>query len=325
MKSFVKPLSAIAAATLTIALLPAAAQSQAYPVRPVRIVVPAPAGGASDTVARMLAQALSTSLGQQFIVENKAGASGAIAAQAVMTAPADGYTLLWAQSSMAALPMLQKNSPYKHMNELTPVANILNFGYAVYVNNDLPVKDFASLVAHGKANPDKLSYATGTLGEYMASTHVFKAAGVKAVRIPYKGGAQLMADLINGQVQVNFGPIVSGAQQAKAGKIRILATLLPQRLGSLPEVPTLAELGVPAGNIPTWNAVFAPPNTPREVVNRLSMEIAQAMTSAALRATLEQQGSQPLGSTPQQLADDVEASTVAWRNFIREYDIPQEQ
>lgn len=325
MKSNVKLLSALAATALAFTPPVAAAQASSYPSRPVRIVVPAPAGGASDTVARMLAQSLSSAFGQQFIVENKAGASGAIAAQAVMTAPADGYTLLLAQSSMAALPMLQKNAPYKHMNELTPVSNVLNFGYALYVNNDVPARSFAELVAHGKANPDKLSYATGTLGEYMASVHVFKAAGVKAMRVPYKGGAQLMADLISGQVQVNVGPIVSGAPQAKAGKIRPLATLLPQRLGSLPDVPTLAELGVSAGNIPTWNAIFAPPNTPRDVVDRLSAEIVLAMKSSALRATLEQQGSQPIGSTPQQLADSVDASTAAWRSFIREYDIPQEQ
>ena len=295
-----------------------------FPTRPIRIVVPTPAGGPSDTVARLLAQSLSISLGQQVIVENKAGASGAIAAQAVMAAPPDGHTLLWAQASMAGLPAVQKGSPYKHMSELAPVSNVLNFGYALFVANDVPVKNYAELVAYGKGNPDKLSYATGTLGEYMVGAHVLKSAGIQAVRVPYKGGAQLMPDLISGQVQVNFGPVVSGLQHAKAGKIKMLGTLLPQRLAGASDVPTFVELGIPAGNLPTWNALFAPAGTPREITGKLSVEIAQALKNPAIRTTLELQGAQPLGSTPQQLAEAVEASNTAWRNFVREYDIPQE-
>lgn len=326
MKTIFKLLSTAAGLALTAFASGAWAQAAtgAFPTRPIRIVVPTPAGGPSDTAARLLAQSLTTSLGQQVIVENKAGASGAIAAQAVMAAPPDGYTLLWAQASMAGLPVVQKNSPYKHMGELAPVSNVLNFGYALFVANDVPVKNYAELVAYGKGNPDKLSYATGTLGEYMVGAHVLQSAGIKAVRVPYKGGAQLMPDLIGGQVQVNFGPVVSGLQHAKVGKIKILGTLLPQRLGAAPEVPTFTELGIPAGNLPTWNALFAPAGTPREITGKLSTEIAAALKSPAIRATLELQGAQPLGSTPQQLSEAVEASTTAWRNFVREYDIPQE-
>jgi tripartite-type tricarboxylate transporter receptor subunit TctC len=325
MNALSKLATGVAVAVL-IATAPAvsAQSAAAFPSRPIHIVVPTPAGGPSDTAARLVAQALRTAWGQPVNVENKAGAGGAIAAQAVVSAPPDGHTLLWAQASMAGLPVLQKSPPYRNMNELTPVSNVVQFEYALFVDNDLPVKSFADLVAYGRANPDKLSYATGTLGEYMVGAHVLKNTGVKALRVSYKGGAQLMPDLISGQVQVNFGPILSGLQHVKAGKLKMLATLLPQRSPLLPEVPTLVELGVPAGNLPSWNAVFAPANTPRDVVEKISVAIAQALKTPSLRATLEQQGAVPLGSTPGQLADAVEAATDAWRVFIREYSIPQE-
>lgn len=309
------------------AALPLAATAQspsAFPSRPVHLVVTTPAGGPSDTIARLIAQSLAAAWGQPVNVENKPGASGALAAQAVMGAAPDGHTLLWAQGSMVALPLLQKGAPYRSMNELAPVSNVVQFGYAVFASNTLPVRNFAELAAFGSANPGKLSYGTGTLGEYMVAAHVLKAAGVQAVRVPYKGGAQLMPDLIGGQVQLNVGPISSGLQHVKSGKLKMLATLLPQRLPALPDVPTAAELGVPPADLPSWNAVFAPPQTPRDVVDKVSAAIVQALKTPAIRATLEQQGAQPLGSTPRQLADAVDAATAAWKAFVRDYDIPQE-
>ena len=320
-----KLLSMLAGALLALIPLVTAAQGTAsFPTRPLRIVVPTPPGGASDTAARLLSQSLSASLGQQVIVENKPGASGAIAVQAVMAAPADGYTLLWGLSSMAGLPILQKNPPFQQMSELTPVSNVLNFGYGLFVSNNVPARNIAELAAYGKANPGKLSYATGTLGEYMFCAYVFKALGVDAVRVPYKGGVQLMPDLINGLVHVNIGPIAVGMQHARAGKLKMIATALPQRSAAMPDVPTLAEAGVTGLNLPTWNGVFAPPGTPRDVVTKLSTAIVQALANPTLRNTLEQQGSQVIGSTPQQLAETVEASAQSWRNFVRDYDVPQE-
>ncbi len=325
MNAYSKLPAMFAAAMLATLPLDATAQAAAgFPTRPVHIVVPTPAGGPSDTVARLVAQSLAAAWGQQVLVENKTGASGAIAAQAVMAAAPDGHTLLWAQASMAGLPLVQKGSPYRHMNELAPVANVVQFGYALFVNNELPVKSFADLVAYGRGNPDKLSFATGTLGEYMAATQVLKAAGVKAVRVPYKGGAQLMPDLIGGQVQLNFGPILSGLQHVKAGKLKMLATLQPQRSALLPDVPTITELGLPPSTLPFWNAVFAPANTPRDVIDKASAAIAQALRGPAVRTALEQQGAEPLGSTPQQLAEAVDAATSAWKAFVREYDIAPE-
>lgn len=295
-----------------------------FPGKPVQIIVPTPAGGPSDTAARQVAQALSAAWGQPVIVENKPGAQGALAAQAVLGARADGHTLLWGQGSMAGLPMVQKNAPYRNLAEFVPVVNVVQFSFAMFANKDLPFKTFAEFAAYGKANPGKLNFATGSLGEYMAGTQVLDAVGVKAERVPYKGGAQLMPDLIGGQVQINFGPLLSGMHHVKAGKLRMLATLQPQRSPLLPDVPSIAELGLPLGNIPSWNGIFAPPGTPRELTEKIASAVTQALKAPALHAALEQQGAQPLGGTPLQLAQAVYTATGAWKAFVHNYAVPQE-
>lgn len=315
-------LAAVAALLGASAVTPVHATD--YPSRPVTIVVPTPAGGPSDTAARLVAKSLSVAWAQPVVVENRAGAGGSIAAQSVMAAAPDGYTLLWAQASMAGMPFLQKGAPYKTLSEFTPVSNVVHFGYALFVNRDLPVQNFADLVALGRAHPGQLNVATGTPGEYMVAAHVLRAVGVKAQRVPYKGGAQLMPDLISGQVQINFGPILSGLQHVKAGKLRMLATALPQRSPLLPDVPTLAELGVPPGALPTWNALFAPAGAPKEVADKVSTAVALALRDPAVLGPLKANGVEPLGSTPQQLADTVETATTAWKAFVRDYDVPQE-
>ncbi len=300
------------------------ARAADYPSRAITIVVPTPAGGASDSAARLVAASLSAAWGQPVVVVNRPGAGGAIAAQAVMDAPPDGYTLLWGLSAMAGLPLVQKGVPYKALSELTPVANVVELGFALFVNRELPVQNFADLVAYGRSHPGQLHLATGTLGEYMLAERVLKAAGVQARRVPYKGGAQLMPDLISGQVQINFGPIAGGLQHAKAGKLRVLATALPQRSPLLPDVPTFAELGVSSGTLSFWNALFAPAATPPEVAARLSAAVARALQAPAVQEPLRASGTEPLGSTPQQLAEAVEAASTAWATFVRDYGIAQE-
>ena len=314
-------LALLAGATTTTAV---AQPGGAFPARAVTIILPTPAGGPSDIAARLIARSLTAAWGQPVLVENKPGAGGAIAAQAVMAAAPDGYTLLWAQASMAGLPFVQRTAPYRSMSELAPVSNVLHFGYALFVNRDLPVANFTDFVAFGRAAPNKLNFATGTLGEYMVAAHVLKASGVKVQRVAYKGGVQLMPDLMSGQVQVNFGPILSGLQHAKAGKLKILASALPQRSPLMPDVPTFAELGIPPGNLPTWNALFAPPRTPLEVTSRIAAAVTQALGDPAVRGPLELNGADLLGTSPQQLADAVEAATSAWKTFVREHDIAQE-
>jgi tripartite-type tricarboxylate transporter receptor subunit TctC len=317
-------LAAMAVVCGTVGEMALAQGAADFPRKTVQIIVPTPAGGPSDTAARQVAQALSVAWGQQVIVENKPGALGAIAAQAVLGARADGHTLLWAQGSMVGLPMVQKNAPYRSLGEFAPVVNVLQFGYAMFANKDVPFKTFNEFVAYGKANPGKLNFATGTLGEYMTGAQVLKAVGVQAERVPYKGGAQLMPDLIGGQVQINFGPIQSGISYVKAGKLRMLVTLLPRRSSLMPDVPTAGELGVALGNIPSWNGIFAPPGTTREITEKIASAVNQALKAPALRAALEQQGAEPLGGTPQQLADAVVMASDAWKSFVNDYAIPQE-
>ena len=306
---------------------PATAQADdtdKYPQRVVRIVVPTPAGGASDTAARLLAQALGPLWGQQVIVENKPGAGGAIAVQSVLAAPADGHTLLWGLSSLAGLPLAQANAPFKHLGELAPVAPVLEFGYALFATPSLPVHSVAELVAYGRQHPGQLHYATGTLGEFMVGAQVLKAAGVTAVRVPYKGGAQLVPDLMSGVVQLNVGPIANGHGHAKAGKLKALATLTAQRSPLLPGVPTLAEAGVALPALPSWNALFAPPQTPRALTTRMARDVSQALKAPALRAALDQQGATVLGGTPEQLQQAVDKATEVWKQFAREHDIANE-
>ncbi len=320
-----KPLIPLISAMLmaTMALEPAAAQSS-YPDRQIRLIVPTPPGGSSDAAARVLATLMSKSLGQTVAIENKPGASGAIAARALMASPADGYTLMWTLSSMSGLPSLQKSPPYRSLADLTPVSLVGHFAYAMFVHPDVPAQSVAEFVDYARGRPDKLSYATGSLGDYMATVKFLKANGVTSVRVPYKGGAQLMPDLVSGRVQLNFGPLSSGLPFVRDGKLRLLAVLLSQRSAAAPDVPTLAQVGVPSVTLPTWQAIFAPPNTPPEIADRLSREVAKALADPALRAQFDQLALQIDGSSPHTLASAAARDAEVWRRFVSEYDIPQE-
>lgn len=310
-----------AALSVAMSAAPAAAQ---YPSKQIRLVLPTPAGGPSDVAARTLGQALSRSLGQPVIVENKPGAGGAIAAQAVMTAAPDGYTFLWTLASMAGIPMLQKSSPFQSLAELTPVSLVGSFAFGVFVHPGVPAQSTGELVAHLRSNPDKLNYGTGTLGEYMATTQFLKATGTSAVRVPYRGGPQLMPDLLNGRVQMNIGPLSGGLPHVKENRLRLLAVLLPQRAAVAPDVPTLVEAGITSVSLPTWQAILAPPRTPRAIAERMSREIAQALNDPGVRGPLEQQGILVQGLGPEEMALIIARDTETWRNFVRDYDIPQE-
>jgi tripartite-type tricarboxylate transporter receptor subunit TctC len=258
------------------------------------------------------------------VVDNKAGASGALAAQALLAAPPDGYTLMWTLSSMSGLPAMQKTPPYQSLAELTPVSLVGHFAYAMFIHPEVPAKTVAEFVEHARARSDPISYATGSLGDYMAAAKFIKATGIRSVRVPYRGGSQLLPDLIAGRVQLNFGPLSNGLAQAKEGKLRLLAVVLPQRVTALPDVPTLAQAGVPSVTLPTWQAIFAPPQMPAALAERLAREIATALADPALRAQLEQQALQVEASPPQVLAAVAVRDAAVWRSFVADYDIPQE-
>jgi tripartite-type tricarboxylate transporter receptor subunit TctC len=311
-------------ALTTHSCLPRVALAQAgFPSQPLRIIVATPAGGASDTAARLLAQSLSKNLDQPVLVENKPGGNGVPAVQAVQSAAPDGHTLLWAQASMASLPLLMKAAPIKSISEFTPVSTVVNLVYGLLVNPRVPVTTVSQLSAHLRDHPDRLNYGTGVLSEYLLTVHYLHAIGAKAVRVPYKGGAQLMPDLIGGELQFNFGPLAPALPHVHSGKLRLLATL-PERSDAVPGVPSLAEAGIRVDALPTWNGLVAPPGTALDVANRIAQEVNRALTDPTLRAALETQGFRVAGSTPRQMGEAIEVAMATWRQFVRDYDVPQE-
>ena len=290
-----------------------------YPSKPIRLIVPFPAGGASDNAARIVSQGLTKSLGQPVIVENRPGGNGAVAAQAVLGAPPDGHTLLWGTGSMVALPLLQKDAPYKSMADLAPVALTGRFAYGLFVHPSVPAKSLNELIAYAKKQPDTLSYASGTLGEFMSTAEVLKASGITMVRVPYKGGAQAMPDLLAGRVQVYITPISLGLPHAKEGRLLLLATLLRERSAMAPDVPTLAEAGLPGVSIPpTWQAIFAAPQTPRDITEKLAREIGLVLHDPEVRAAFGKQAVHIEPSTPESLRALIAAEMRIWEQFVRE-------
>jgi tripartite-type tricarboxylate transporter receptor subunit TctC len=309
------------ASILLAAALPALAQ---YPQKPIRILIGVAPGGASDAAARMVGQALEKSLGQPIVVENRPGAGGALAAHAAFAAAPDGYTLLWAQSSMTGLPMLQKATPFRSFAEFTPVAMICRLPHGLYVHSSVPATTVAQLVAYVRDHPGKLNYATGPLSEFMAAEQFMKATGTSMVRVPYKGGGPAMLDFVAGTIQVYFTPLAQGMPQLDSGKIRMLATIMPARSEHAPGVPTMEEAGIAGVDVPNWNAIVAPPGTPRSIADRLAREIGVALQDAAMQRTFSARYLVAAPSTPAELATAVVESEASWRRFIAENDIPRE-
>jgi tripartite-type tricarboxylate transporter receptor subunit TctC len=295
-----------------------------YPERPIRMLIGVPPGGASDAAARLIAQSLSRFLGQPVIVENRPGAGGAIAASVAHGAAPDGYTLLWAMSSMAGLPMLLKSSPFNSLAEFTPISITCRLPAGLYVHPSVPASSVAQLVAYVRANPDKLNYATGPLSEYMSAVQFMKATNTSMVRIAYKGGAPALIDLVEGRVQVYFTPLSQALPQARAGKLKMLATMMPVRIAEAPDVPTFAEMGLGEISVPNWNALVAPPKTPAAIADRLSREIAKAVADPVLRSALSSQYLVPDSSTPAELSEAMAKANDVWRRFIAENNIPRE-
>lgn len=314
MKTLLSLLSTLLCLALT-GMVPAAAQ---YPMKPVHLVVPFPAGGPSDTAARALGQVLAKSLTQPIIIENRPGASGALAAQAVMNAAPDGYTLLWGVGSMVAIPLLQKKPPFQAMSDFTPISSVGRFTFAMYVHPHVPATSIAELITFARANPDKLNYAASNWGELMATAQFMKAAGIAMVAVNYKGAAQAMPDLLAGRVQVNIGPIAGGLAHVKDGRLRLLAILSQQRSTLVPDVPTMAEVGWPSVSVPTWQAIFAPPKTPQEIVDRVSREVSAILRNPEMRETFERMALEAAGSTPEMLAATIKEDLRAWTQFVRE-------
>jgi tripartite-type tricarboxylate transporter receptor subunit TctC len=295
------------------------AAERPYPSKPVHLVVPFAPGGPADHVARALAPPLERLLGQPVVVENKLGADGALATQAVARAAADGHTLLLSSASLVPLGLMRKAPPFDLQADFAPVSKLTPALWAMYVTPQIPARSVAEFIAHARENPGRLHYASSTMVDFMAAERFMKASGLSLVKVPYKGATQAMPDLVTGRVQVNFSPVsVAALEQVKAGKLRILAVLSPQRSPVAPDVPTMDEAGVHGVSVPGWLAVVAPAGTPKPVVDRLHGAIASTLDDPQVRALLARQSMQAEGSTPEALAALIDQDLRTWRDFIRE-------
>lgn len=281
-------------ALFTLAIVALAATTfahAAWPDKPVRLVIPFPPGGPTDALGRQLAQALSTSLGQSVVVDNKAGGNSAIGSDLVSKAPADGYTLLFNASLFATNPHLVK-LPYDIHKDFTPIALVAKAPLLIVVNNDLPVKTVAELIAFAKANPGKLNFGIGSNGSagHLAQELLRSNAGVEIQMIPYKGSTPAYADLLGGRLQGFTDPVLGAIGQVQGGKVRALAVTSAKRLSALPDVPTVAESGMAGFEYLSWYGLWGPPGLPSEVVQRLNAEVNRWLQQPDVRVQFDKLG-----------------------------------
>jgi len=299
-------------AALALGAVAGAAAAQSWPAKPVRILVHFPAAGATDAVARILAQPLSAALGQPVLVENKPGADGVIAGGEVMKAPADGYTLLLAsQTAMLQVPLLKKSPPWDSTRDFTPIGLVGNYVFVFVSDPQLPFKTGAEMVRYAKANPGNLNFGTYSSGGQLFLSQL-KQSGLDIVQIPYKGEAPTIVDILGGRTQLTIATPTSTLQHIRAGKLNALAVLLPTRHALIPEVPTTVEAGLPPLSVATWAALFGPAGMPREVVVRLNHELNAAIARPEIREQVDRQGFQLQSSTPEELGAYVKSQLAAW-------------
>jgi tripartite-type tricarboxylate transporter receptor subunit TctC len=305
-------------AALVLGAAAMAASAQSWPTKPIRLVVPFPPGSATDTIARAFGGAVAQSLGQPVLVENKAGADGAISGAEVMRAPSDGYTLFFATNSpMAVAPAMRKNPPYDPIRDFTPIADIGRYTFFVVVHPSVPAKTVAELLQHAKDNPGKLNYATGNTTGIMSTAQFMHLGGVKMVHVPYKGEPQALIDLIAGRVQFMVVSAGTSVPHIREGKLRAIAVITTKRSPILPDVPTIAEAGMPAFSITSWAALYGPAKMPREIVDRLNREFLAAAQRPEVQATLEKQAFMFVGSTPERLAAFTKEQNDEYRAMMR--------
>ena len=305
-------------ALLIGSLLAFTAQAQPWPAKPIKMVVPFTAGGSTDTVARIMSERLTTRLGQPVIVENKAGAGGALGSDSVAKSPADGYTFLVGTSStMAIAPWVYTKLPYNPTRDFAPVSLLGIADIIVVVNSTVPIRNTRQLLDYAKANPGKLTFASGgngsishLLGEYFKSM-----ARVDLLHVPYKGDAQMVTDLLGGQVSMAFGTAVAWLPHIKSGKVAAVAVTNPKRSTTLTDLPTLTESGVPGYEAVQWFGIAAPTGTPPEVVQRMATEIKAILAMPEIQKRFVELGFDVVGSTPAEFAQFLRDENAKWKKI----------
>ena len=321
--------AAILATVLAVALAPGApsALAQAFPTKPIKVVVTFPAGGGADFVARAIAPRLTESLGQSVVVDNRAGAGGNIGAEAVAKSPPDGYTLLLgAAGTMTISPNLYDKVPFDTFRDFDPIGLAGSSPFVLVANPAVAANTLAELTAFAKANPGKLNYgSSGNGGAPHLAGELYKSmAGINIVHVPYKGLAPAITDLLGGQVQLLFADVGLVAQHVKSGKLKAIAMTGRQRSAGLPEVPTMIEAGLPGYQAGTWYGLFAPAGTPKEIVTRVNADLVRIVATPEIRSQFALQGIEPGGDRPEQFATLNRDDYTKWGKLIKEANIKPE-
>ena len=315
--------AALAAAALV--LFSTAAHAQTYPSRNITLVLPFAAGSGTDTTTRLIANEVSKSIGQQLVVDNKPGANGMLAATHVARAAPDGYTLfVTTNTTHSANPSLMKQLTYDPVKDFTPIARTGNLPFMLVINPDIPAKSVQELTAYAKANPGKLTYASGSSAAIVMGATYSRRAGLDLLHVPYKSSPPALTDVIGGRVSMMFIDIPTGLPLVAAGKLRGLAVTTKDRSTLLPETPSMQEAGVPDFDITSWQGWFGPANMPKEVVAKLNAEVRKVIENPDIRKQLGERGMDAFSGTPEQLSKFVDEQLVLWTRLIKDAGIEAE-
>ncbi len=325
MKKILNVIATALAACSLFTSLGVSAQT-AYPDKPIRLLIPFAPGGATDLLGRALGDRLSNRMGQPVLVENKTGGGTVIASDYVAKAPADGYTLLLAASSLGTAPFLYKKVGYDPIKSFAPITLVCAVTHVLVVRPDLPINSVKELIAYAKAHPGKLSYGSvGTGTSNHLEGELFKSmAGVSMVHIPYRGSAPALTDLVGGQLEVMFDPIASTGPFIKAGKLRALAASTAKRSSSMPELPTVAQAGLPGYEATPWLGLLAPAGTPATIINRLNKEVVAILAEPEMKEKMKTWGFDIVGNTPAEFAAFIQSDTAKWGPLIKSAQITAE-
>jgi tripartite-type tricarboxylate transporter receptor subunit TctC len=305
-----------------LALAASFAQSQQYPTKPVRIIAPFAPGGGTDFIARLIAQKLTERLGKQVIVENKPGAGGNLGAEFAVKSAPDGYTLLLVAGSYTVNPSLYKLS-FDPVNDITPIIQLSQGPFVVAVHPSVPARNLKELIELARRQPDKLSYASSGSGSitHLASELFLDMAKIKIIHIPYKGTGPALNDTIAGSTQLIFGSVSTTLQFIKSGRLRGLAVTTPRRISALPDLPTVAEAGVPGYEVVLWHGLVAPKGVPRPIVERLNREANEVLKAKEMEELLATDGVAPAGGTSDKFRAVIKADIERWRGVVKQANI----
>jgi len=307
-----------AAGLIACAVLVGGLPATAYPKKPVELVVPFTAGGTTDNIARLISQRLTESWGATVVVNNRPGSGGTIATGMVAKAPADGHTLLVTTIGFAITPALNK-LPYDPINDFAPITELASLPLMLVVHASLPVTNLKEFIAFARATPGALDYASAGVGTspHLAGEMFKTMAGIDLVHVPYKGNAEVANAIIGGHVKVYFSLVPASIQHVRNGTLRVLAVTTAQRLPYLPDVPTIAELGFPDYEINSWQGMFAPAGTPKDVIAKINGETTRLLATPEVRARIIKEGADPVGSSPEQFDKRIRGEVEKWNRVIK--------